>query len=232
MLKTAKDYWDDLRKTWKNVNRKADETSVHDMRVASRRLGAALLLLESAAHTDLLSEAPRRVKRLMKKLGPLRDAQVQISIVGTWKRRGNFEKFKSLLRRREQKHRASVRQYLNARRREKIQRALKDFEREAAKRLKDVPSEIVTSRIQNAIEVQRNEVKVAQDKLTRSNPQSLHTLRRSARRLRYSLEAARMVMGAAPEAELKHLRQVQTKLGDRRDRQLLNEELRKWRAQQ
>src|SRR5262245_39125417 len=112
LLKTVWDNWDELRKTWKGVRQKMDEDSIHDLRVASRRVGAGLFLLEAILQDDRSSKARRRLKRLMKKLGPLRDVQVQISIVEKWKRRGNLGKFKKLLRDAEKKERARVRQYL------------------------------------------------------------------------------------------------------------------------
>lgn len=229
MLKTVWEYWDELRKTWKNVNRKADETSVHDLRVASRRLGAALLAVESLLQDNRSSKARHRIKQLMKKLGPLRDVQVQISIVEKWKRR-NLGKFKALLQRTERKERDRVREYLNSHRKERIRRSVESLGRTATKRLKDVPPATIRALIGNSVIVLRNDLKVAQGNLVQNDPKSLHKLRTTARKLRYGLEAAQPVIGAAPETEIQRLRQLQTKLGHRRDLQLLNDKFREWRG--
>src|SRR5678815_2719598 len=46
LLTSFKDYKDQLRKTWKKASHDLDEDSIHDLRVASRRMGALLLLVE------------------------------------------------------------------------------------------------------------------------------------------------------------------------------------------
>ena len=81
LLKTAEDYRDDLRKTWNDARSRLDETSIHDLRVATRRMSSALLLLETVLEEKSASKARRRTRRVMKSLGPLRDIQVQVTLV-------------------------------------------------------------------------------------------------------------------------------------------------------
>ena len=49
-----------------------DESSVHQARVASRRLREALPVLGARAHGEALDRAEKRVKRITRALGPVR----------------------------------------------------------------------------------------------------------------------------------------------------------------
>jgi CHAD domain-containing protein len=53
-----------------------DETSVHQARVASRRLREALPVLGARADGDALDRAEKRVKRITRALGPVRELDV------------------------------------------------------------------------------------------------------------------------------------------------------------
>jgi CHAD domain-containing protein len=232
LLKTTMEYWDQLRRSWKDVRRDASEASIHDLRVASRRLGAALGLVESILQEVSASKARRRLKKLMEKLGPLRDVQVQIGIVKKWRRKGGVEKFKELLQRTERRESGRIHRYLSADRKGGIRQALKAFEGKASKPLKEMPAETIKARIEESLNTQRADLEVARKNLVRTDPKSLHALRRTARKLRYSLEAASSAIGAAPEAEVHRLRQLQTSLGHQRDLQILKERFQKWRGEQ
>ena len=64
-LSSLKEYRDQFRKVWKKARRAMDEDSIHDLRVASRRMAASLLLVESVLGEDRSSKVRRRIKRLM-----------------------------------------------------------------------------------------------------------------------------------------------------------------------
>jgi CHAD domain-containing protein len=64
-----------------------------------------------------------------------------------------------------------------------------------------------------------------------NDPQTLHALRVAAKKLRYSLDAARSIIGAAPKTEIQRLRQFQTRLGQMRDMQILKDNFQRWQLQ-
>jgi CHAD domain-containing protein len=229
-LSSLKEYRDQLRKAWKKARRDLEEDSIHDLRVAARRVGASLLLVESVRGEDQSSKARRRVKRLMKRLGSLRDIQVQILIVKKkWKRTENVRQFADSLERTERKERDRVRDYLSDHRKNSILQELRDFEKDATRSLKRVPEPTIQSNIQRALSLQRMNLEAARKAMAPSDPLSLHAVRRTARKLRYCLEAAAETVGAAPQSELQRLRRVQTQLGNKRDRQLLQAKFAEWR---
>jgi CHAD domain-containing protein len=227
-LSSLKDYRDELRKAWKKARHGLDEESIHDLRVASRRMGSSLLLLESVLLEERSSKARRRIKRLMKKLGPLRDIQVQILIVKKWQRTGNVQHFGDSLERAEWQERDRVRDYLSQHRRQGILRDLRDFEKDAAKRLQKIPQATIQARIRSELSVQRMDLEAARKAMVPSDPSSLHAVRKTARRLRYCLEAAGEIVGTAPHSEVQRLRKYQTELGNKRDLQLLEAKFEEW----
>src|SRR5689334_125105 len=65
-----------------------DETSVHQARVASRRLREALPVLGARAHGDALDRAEKRVKRITRALGPVRELDVTLLLLAELEGKG------------------------------------------------------------------------------------------------------------------------------------------------
>jgi CHAD domain-containing protein len=65
-----------------------DETSVHQARVASRRLRQALPLLGVRADADALDRAGRRVRRITRALGPVRELDVTLLLLTELEKKG------------------------------------------------------------------------------------------------------------------------------------------------
>jgi CHAD domain-containing protein len=231
LLKTAEEYRDDLRKAWTDARHGLGEDHIHDLRVATRRMVSALLLLESILGEDGTSKVRRRVKRVMKKLGLLRDIQVQVSIVKKWKTTGSVTRFLKSLERTEKREKDRVADYLGAHRRKRVLQTVKDYERDAAKQLKKIPLKALKVKLERVLAEQRSEVKAARQHFVRTDPRALHELRIASRRLRYSLEATADTIGAAPESELQGLRRRQTQLGRQRDLHLLDAKYAEWRQE-
>ena len=228
-LSAFNDYRDELRKAWKKARHGLDEDSIHRLRVASRRMASSLLLVESVLVEERSSSARRRIKRLMKKLGLLRDIQVQISIVKKWKQTEDVQRFADSLGRAERQEKRRIRDYLSRHRKQEILQELRDFEKDAARRLKRIPQATMKARMQRVLSAQRMDLEAARKAMVPSDLSSLHAARRSARNLRYCLEAAGAIVGPAPRSELQRLRRDQTQLGNKRDRQLLESKFQEWK---
>jgi CHAD domain-containing protein len=164
----------------------------------------------------------------MKKLGHLRDVQVQILLAKKWKRTQNVRRFTDSLKRAERQERDRVRDYLSRHRKQSILQELRDFEKDAARRLKRTPQATIRARIQSALSAQRKNLEAARKAMVPSDPKSLHAVRKTARRLRYCLEAAAEIVGRAQRSELQRLRRDQTQLGNKRDLQLLQAKFEEW----
>src|SRR6267143_7031384 len=87
--------WNQFSQAWKKARAKASEKSVHDLRVNTRRLIAALELTRVLSRRERVAKLQRRFKKVLKRMGALRDVQVQleslsqistISVIGGFKR--------------------------------------------------------------------------------------------------------------------------------------------------
>ena len=65
-----------------------DETSVHQARVASRRLRQALPLLSVHANPQALDRAGKRVRRITRALGPVRELDVTLLLLAELSKKG------------------------------------------------------------------------------------------------------------------------------------------------
>ena len=65
-----------------------DEASVHQARVASRRLREALPVLGARADEDALDRVQRRVRRITRALGPVRELDVTLSLLSELEGKG------------------------------------------------------------------------------------------------------------------------------------------------
>jgi CHAD domain-containing protein len=229
LLKTTREYWKDFSRKWKDARHDLNEENVHDLRVASRRTVSGLSLLESILE-DRPSNARHRIKRLMHKLGPLRDIQVQISIVEKWTPTRTVKTFLKSLERTRKKESRQTLKYLSSERKTKIRESLRTFEDRSKERLESMSSGTVRTRINAALMKQREVVEATRSSATPSDPQSLHRFRVAIRKLRYFIEAATPETGRATAAELRSLRRHSTELGSQRDLQLLKEKFRNWQS--
>jgi len=232
LLKTASKQWDVLRHAWNDVLRDANEDSVHELRVASRRILSCLSLVDSILLANHRSKARRKIKRLMKKLGPLRDVQVQTSISRSWPRSKAPLGFQEYLKRRIVTKSKAVQSYLTDKRKRAIRDSLKDAELDARRSLQDLSPELVRSRLSSALESQRDEFHAAKAAAKSQDRKKVHRLRVAAKRLRYSLEALEPDLTENPDAEVRALRRYQKDLGRKRDLSILKDALHDWRSRQ
>ncbi len=73
-----RDRWRTYRRQMRKCRRKPSEKTVHQLRVATRKLMAQFVLLECLLSDPVLARARRLLKRRLETLGPLRDLQVQL----------------------------------------------------------------------------------------------------------------------------------------------------------
>ena len=230
LLKAIDAYWDDTRTTWSDAQAKQDPDNVHELRVATRRLQASLSLLESVMRMRAASKATQRFRRLMKRLGPLRDIHVQLTLVKTWKKSETTSGFRAFLKELEREERRRVRKYLTSKRQKKIREILKVFEQHAASALRSLGARTARRRLVHAVESQRANLEAARAKALSGDIRALHELRKAAKRLRYSLEAAQSALGPETAVEIRRLRSLQGKLGRDRDVQILEKRFKTWQS--
>lgn len=201
-----------------------DETSVHQARVASRRLRQALPLLSARADADALHRAGRRVRRITRALGPVRELDVTLSLLAELERR----------------HAAPLRA---------LARVREAVIEQRTRRRRDMLAEITPSRLNK---LRKRLVRVAapasrplptRSALAEANAQAarraaglraaieraggiyladrLHRVRVAAKKLRYALEIQRELARSRSTAQLNRLKAQQDLLGRMHDLEIL-----------
>ena len=222
------------------VRKSEDLEAVHDMRVASRRLRAALALLGPCLpqQTDDWRKVIRKVTRA---LGRARDLDVQIATVRSsrqkrgcrWWRAGMGQLLADL-RRRRRSAQGKVDKALNRMARsgvlEEMDRSMGKIVQAASKETH--PDSVKTYRLAgNAIRALLDDLESYEADLF--HPEAIerhHEMRIAAKRLRYSLEVLEPLFGPALAPFLRAARGMQTLLGDLHDCDVWVESLPKFLA--
>lgn len=201
-----------------------DQTSVHQARVASRRLRQALPLLGVRADADALDRADRRVRRITRALGPVRELDVTLLLLA------------ELARKRAAPARAiaRVREAVAAERQERRREMLAEIKpsklNKLRKRLVQVAapeSEKVGTRSALAEAHAQAAERAARLRAAIDHAggiylaDRLHRVRVAAKKLRYALEIQRELMRSRSARHLNRLKGQQDRLGRMHDLEIL-----------
>jgi len=215
----------ELERNEKKARRGRDPEAVHRMRVATRRLRAALRLVGS--ELGVRDRLERRLAWLGRKLGALRDQDVLLELVdrADLKARlprgeaGRLDRVRRALRRRRRRAQRDLDAALGRRRWPKLLRELKEF----AHKPRLLPE---VNEVGQRITVRADELATAIALLPamhdfRPSSRQLHDLRVAFKRLRYVLEVHAAMDSVAFGSELRLARALQDALGKLHDHDLL-----------
>jgi CHAD domain-containing protein len=217
-----------------------DPEELHDMRVATRRMRAAIKVFEGAL--------PERAKWFREELrwvagalGDVRDLDVQIDRLETWKTGADEEsseflgKILDIIRKRRTGARGRMLEVLDSARYERLETSFGEMlrrgpgaERELAQgNGRSTESEPVTSAAPEVISARYRKWRKAAKRLDESSPpEDYHDLRKKGKRLRYTLEFVSEVYGKPVVAMISPLKALQDDLGDHQDAVVAAETLR------
>jgi triphosphatase len=208
-----------------------DPEELHDMRVATRRMRAAMKVFEVALpeRARWLREELRWVAGAM---GDVRDLDVQIDDLESWKSETDGENLESLdkilgvLRKRRAEARGRMLEALDSARYERLEASFGEMlrrgpgaERELARTNGRSPEgEPATSAAPALISARYRKWRKAAKRLDESSPpEEFHELRKKGKRLRYALEFVSEVYGEPVSALISPLKALQDDLGDHQD---------------
>lgn len=217
-----------------------DPEELHDMRVATRRMRAAMKVFEVA-----LPERAKWIREELRwvagSLGDVRDLDVQIDHLEGWK--GGVEgdaleslgKILGVLQKRRTEARGRMLEALDSARYERLEASFAEMlrrgpcaERELARTNGLSPEgEPVTSAAPTLISARYRKWRKAARRLDESSPpEDFHDLRKKGKRLRYALEFVSEVYGEPVAALISPLKALQDDLGDYQDAVVAAETLR------
>jgi CHAD domain-containing protein len=203
-----------------------DPERLHDVRVASRRVRAVLDLVDPGLYPSYKRQA-RRLKELTRTLGRTREMDVHAEILEGMAQRAPalagmpaLEHILELLGRRIRKSRKAMVRDLARLNLKNLPQLLQVPSLPDPFRLGDLAGAVwacLAPWLEGAFP--------EEPLLDQDDALVLHALRIRVKRLRYALEVLGAGFAAAPEAQLKHLRAMQTALGDHHDRATLEAQL-------
>jgi CHAD domain-containing protein len=221
LLKALDVRWRKLQKEWDRTRKKYSEDSVHDLRVASRRLIAVLeTLLEIHKHSDI-EDCRKRVKKLLDGLSPLRDLHVQRATVSQMVNRfPQLKDFEKSLADKEGRTAKKVQKLLK--RVPKIDNAIVRARRHANKGIeKDDILKVIDRRYRKVVSLAA--------RVDPSNTATIHSMRLAFKKFRYTCEVAHPIIRNIVTAQrLEEFHAFQTMMGDIQDIEVLSARLGKW----
>jgi triphosphatase len=193
-----------------------DPEELHDMRVATRRLRAALKL-----YSDFLPKRAERYERDLRwvagALGEVRDLDVHLEGLSEEASRNGeiLEELVSLLRERRNEARRGMLEALDSNRYERL---IASFSATLRRGRSPTPTSPILEVAPNLIRDRYKKVRKSANRLSEdSPPEHYHDLRKKGKRLRYALEPLQEIYGKQAKKMVKLLKKTQDDLGDHQD---------------
>jgi len=220
--------WKGFSSAWKKSRATAAEEPIHDLRVNVRRLIATLELTRALSRNREIPELQKDFKRILKRMGSLRDVQVQLLTLKDIRQTAAVVAFKESLERREKREIAQIRQKLKTTRKRDLAKGVKAIEAEF-KRLRATRDDAkVRKAIDTVLRIRRNEFLKCKRRFKPAVDETLHDVRIALKKFRYVVEAAQPVLGPSAKARALQMQALQRLMGDSRDLEMLRAMLEKW----
>ena len=210
-----------------------DEISVHQARVASRRLREALPVLGARADLAAIDRAGKRVRRITRALGPVRELDVTLMLLAELDGKGTTPKraiarVRTAVLEERQKRRRSMLQEMSPSRLEKLRKRLVQV---AAPDARGQVSRNALTEAAHQASLRARSLKAAIERAGGIYlADRLHRVRIEAKKLRYALEIQRELTRSRSTARLNRLKQEQDLLGRVHDLEVLIERTREVQA--
>jgi CHAD domain-containing protein len=193
-----------------------DPEELHDMRVATRRLRAALKL-----YSDVLPKRAERYERdlrwVARALGEVRDLDVHLQRLSEEASRNGevLEEVVSLLRERRVEARRGMLEALDSNRYERL---IASFSATLRRGRSPTPTSPILETAPDLLRDRYKKVRKSANTLSEdSPPEHFHELRKKGKRLRYALEPLQEIYGKPAQKMVKLLKKTQDDLGDHQD---------------
>lgn len=201
-----------------------DEDSVHQARVASRRLREALPVLGARANGAALDRAEKRVKRITRALGPVRELDVTLSLLAELEGKGAAPKraiarVRKAVTEERQKRRTEMLEEMTPSKLDKLRKRLVEV---AAP---DAHGSVPRNALVEAAAKSAQRARLLKAAIDRAGSvylaDRLHRVRIEAKKLRYALEIQRELAKSRSNAGLTRLKNEQDLLGRVHDLEIL-----------
>jgi CHAD domain-containing protein len=229
LLQSLDDSWKRLSSVWRKAGAKASESAIHDFRVAARRLLARIELAGAVLEGESARPARKRVKKGLKKMGPLRDLHVQLETLDGVPANAAVRAFKQRLKTQVNQAVPDVKHYLRDENRLRVKDRIAALKAEMEGRREVLDDNVIRQSIEGSIAARR-EAYIQACHAFETDSSTLHAMRIALKKYRYVVEAGEALIGESSGKTLRNMRASQTLMGETRDIEILMSELKRWAA--
>jgi CHAD domain-containing protein len=209
----------DLKRLVPTALKRWDEKAIHDARVATRRLRATLDLIEPLVDDRTVGQLRKTLRRLRRRLGPLRDLDVMLKHVRPYADHPKYGPGANWLADQLRDERDSVRR--KAQKKAPPQRWIDRLDVwQALRQLVTALDDDVLHRLRTSLQSQWHVFAEQADRLaahllegSQQSPQDPHELRIGGKNLRYTLEMLAKTQHRLPATVGRTFKQMQSELG-------------------
>jgi CHAD domain-containing protein/HD-GYP domain-containing protein (c-di-GMP phosphodiesterase class II) len=220
-----------------------DIEELHDMRVATRRMRAAIRVFGDFFEPQALAPFKKGLRRIARTLGPVRDLDVFEEKAGHYLKslpeeaRDSLDPLLDAWHAEREATREKMSAFLDSNRYKKLKRELADLAQTEGAGARVMPQDhpvpyLVRHVAPRLIYERYEQVRAYETVLDEAQITTLHALRIDCKYLRYTLEFLREVLGPEVEDVIKEIKAMQDHLGDLNDAQvaieMLNDFLGEW----
>ncbi|MGB3633915.1 MAG: CHAD domain-containing protein [Rubrobacteraceae bacterium] len=213
-----------------------DPEELHDMRVATRRMRAAMKIFEKAVPVRT-QKFRSELKWVAGALGEVRDLDVQLERLDLWvsdaelQDREPLEALRAVLERQREKYRRAMLRTLNSRRYAQLVESFGEFLRCGPSRRTQASRQPILDAGPDLVRKPHRKVRKLGDQLTKeSSGEKYHELRKKGKRLRYALEFVSDIYRDPAKDLVKSLKKLQDVLGEHQDAEVAASRLRELSA--
>jgi len=210
------------RKRLARCQKQFSETSVHDLRIETRRMLAMLDLLRALHIPDSLRKARKTFKQRLDAFDELRDTQVQLLLLKPlWRNFPEAREFDLVLRRREQRLIGELRKEIKQMKQLRLERRFKSLEKQLRECTGAKSPERTKVLASAALRETFARVAALQQRVRRSHTDSIHRMRVAFKRFRYVSELLQPFFPRLTVRRLREMQAYQGLMGDIQDIEVL-----------
>jgi CHAD domain-containing protein len=230
LLSSFERRWKEFSRTWEKARSKASEKFIHDLRVSARRLIARLELTRAVSGGDEIARVQKQFKKVLKRMGPLRDVQVQLENLAGFPVNGVVTDFRRTLQRRANDEIKGIRRHLRRGEKRRLEKGVRKLRAELEDQCRTLAGVDIRRSIERLVRLRRSDFFRARRQFRPGNDVTLHEMHIALKKLRYLVEAAEPVLGAWAKASARKMHPYQQLMENTRDIEILRAHLQKWAA--
>ena len=223
LLEVFDDRWRKFGKEMRRCKRKLSEPSVHDLRVATRRLLSVLEILVGLVPDGSLKKTRQELKKYLKMFGPLRDVQMEITYIGgMMERYPVLESFLTILKLSERRLTKRMEREIGRMRLALFEKRLM-IGREHLERVlrNDTARSAVRSALVGVLATTFAKAMGFHSRLDPADTETIHTLRVAFKKFRYTAEALCGLLPGISDNQLESMHLYQQRMGEIQDIEVL-----------